>query len=54
VVKDPKYIADAKKTMKFVPETNVGEKGEKLFKRVVDAPPEVIDFILKFIAKGRK
>lgn len=54
LVKDPKYIADAKKTMKFVPETNVGERGEKLFRKVVDAPPEIIDFILKFIAGGRK
>jgi len=54
LVEDPKYIADAKKTMKFVPLTSIGEKGEKLFKKVVDAPPEIIDFIVKFIAEARK
>ena len=54
VAEDPKYIADAKKTMKFVPATNVGEKGEKLFKKVVEAPPEIINFINKFIAEARK
>jgi len=54
LVEDPKYIADAKKTMKFVPATNIGEKGEKLFRRVVDAPPEIINFIVNFIAEAKK
>ncbi len=54
VVEDPKFIADAKKTMKFVPVTAIGKKGEQLFRKVVDAPPEIIDFINKFIAEARK
>jgi hypothetical protein len=54
LLEDPKYIADAKKTMKFVPVTAIGEKGEKLFKQVVNAPPGIIDFIVKFIADAKK
>ena len=53
LMEDPGYIADAKKTMKFVPATSVGEKGEKLFRKVVEAPPELIDFIVKYTGRGK-
>lgn len=52
--KDEEFIAEAKKVMRFQPRFEVGEDGEKLREKVLRAPPEVIDFVRKFIDEARK
>ena len=52
--KDEDFIAEAKKAMRFQPRFDVGEDGEKLRDRVLKAPPEVVDFVRKFIDEARK
>ena len=52
--KDEDFIAEAKKAMRFQPLFDVGEDGEKLRNSVLKAPPEVIDFVRKFIDEVRK
>ena len=52
--KDEEFIAEAKKVMRFQPRFEVGEDGEKLREKVLRAPPEVADFVRKFIEEARK
>ena len=40
--------------MRFQPRFEVGEDGEKLREKVLRAPPEVIDFVRKFVEEARK
>lgn len=52
--KDEEFIADAKKVMKFHPRFEIGEDGEKLKQKVLQAPPELVDFVRQFIEQARK
>lgn len=54
LAKDEEFIAEAKKVMRFQPRFEVGEDGEKLREKVLRAPPEVIDFVRKFVEEARK
>ena len=52
--KDSDFIADALKTIRFHPRFEVGEQGERLFQRVSQTPPEVIDFIRQYIEQANR
>jgi hypothetical protein len=52
--KDEEFIAEAKKVMRFQPRFDVGEDGERLRERVLRAPPEIVDFVRKYIDEVRK
>ena len=52
--KDEEFIADAVKVMKFHPRFEVGEDGERLRQKVLQASPEAIDFMRQFIEQARK
>ena len=52
--KDEDFLAEAKKAMRFQPDFDVGEDGEKLRDSVLKAPPEIVDFVHKFINEARK
>jgi len=52
--KDEEFIAEAKKVMRFQPRFDVGEDGERLREKVLRAPPEVVDFVRKYIDEVRK
>jgi hypothetical protein len=52
--RDEEFIADAKKVMKFHPRFETGEDGEKLRQKVLQAPPELVDFVRQFIEQARK
>src|SRR5438552_1126884 len=52
--KDEEFIADAMKVMKFHPRFEVGEDGERLRQKVLQASPETIDFMRQFIEQARK
>jgi hypothetical protein len=52
--KDEEFIAEAKKVMRFQPQFDVGEDGEKLRNSVLTAPPEVVDYVRKYIDQARK
>jgi tripartite-type tricarboxylate transporter receptor subunit TctC len=54
LAKDEEFIAEAKKAMRFQPRFEIGEDGEKLRERVLKAPPEVIDFVRKYVDEARK
>jgi tripartite-type tricarboxylate transporter receptor subunit TctC len=51
---DEEFIAEAKKVMRFQPRFDVGDDGERLRDRVLRAPPEVVNFVRKFIDEARK
>jgi len=40
--------------MKFHPRFETGEDGEKLKQKVLQAPPEVTDFMRQFIEQARR
>jgi putative tricarboxylic transport membrane protein len=52
--KDEEFIADASKVMKFHPRFEIGEDGERLKQKVLQAPPEIIDFVRQYIEQARK
>jgi len=52
--KDADFIADALKTIRFHPRFEVGEQGERLFQRVSQTPPDVIDFIRQYIDQANR
>ena len=54
LAKDEEFIGEAKKMMRFQPRFEIGEDGEKLRERVLKAPPEVIDFVRKYVDEARK
>ena len=54
LAKDEEFIGEAKKAMRFQPRFEIGEDGEKLRERVLKAPPEVIDFVRKYVDEARK
>ncbi len=52
--KDSDFIADAEKTIRFHPNFEVGEQGERLFQRVSQTSPEVINFIRQYIEQTNR
>lgn len=52
--KDSDFIADALKTIRFHPRFEVGEQGERLFQRVSQTSPDVINFIRQYIEDVNK
>ncbi|HYY24232.1 MAG TPA: hypothetical protein VE689_01995, partial [Candidatus Udaeobacter sp.] len=52
--RDEEFIADAQKVMKFHPRFETGEEGERLRQKVLQAPPELVDFVRQFIEQARK
>ncbi len=54
MARDPKFLKDAEKTIKFQPRYTIGEDAEKLFDEVSRAPAEMKKFINQFIAGARK
>lgn len=52
--KDQDFVEDAKKVMKFHPRFELGEEAEKLYQKVVQAPPEILDFLRQFIDQVKK
>jgi hypothetical protein len=54
MARDPKFLKDAEKTIKFQPKYTIGEDAEKLFNEASQAPAEMKKFINDFIAGARK
>jgi tripartite-type tricarboxylate transporter receptor subunit TctC len=54
LAKDEEFIADAKKVMRFHPQFDVGENGERLRDKVLRAPNEIVDFVRQYIDQVRK
>ena len=51
---DREFIEDAEKLIKFHPRFELGEEAEKLYQKVMQASPEVLDFLRQFIEQARK
>ena len=49
-----RYIADALKTIRFHPRFEVGEQGERMFQRVSQTPPGVINFIRQYLDQANR
>ena len=52
--KDSDFNADAMKTMRFHPRFELGEQGERLFQRISQTPPEIVNFIRQYIDQVNK
>lgn len=52
--RDQDFIGDAMKVMKFHPRFELGEEAERLYQKVAQAPPEILDFLRQFIEQARK
>jgi hypothetical protein len=52
--KDEEFIADAMKVMKYHPRFDIGEDGERLKQKVLQAPAEVVDFVRQYVEQARK
>ena len=52
--KDQDFLGDAISAMRFQPRFEVGEAGERLFKRASQASPEVVSFLRKYIEEANK
>lgn len=51
--KDQDFLGDAVSSMRFQPRFEVGEAGERLFKRASQASPEVVSFLRKYIEEAK-
>ena len=51
--KDQDFLGDAVASMRFQPRFEVGEAGERLFKRASQASPEVVSFLRKYIEEAK-
>jgi hypothetical protein len=51
---DSDFNADAMKTMRFDPRFELGEQGERLFQRISQTPPEIVNFIRQYIDQVNK
>jgi hypothetical protein len=40
--------------MRFQPRFEVGEAGERMFKRVAQTPPEIVNFLRQYIEQANK
>jgi tripartite-type tricarboxylate transporter receptor subunit TctC len=54
LAKDEEFLAEAQKVMKFHPRFEIGEDGERLRAKVLQAPAEIIDFVRQFVEQARK
>jgi len=54
LAKDADFIADAVKTIRFHPTFEVGEQGERLFQKVSQTSPDVINFIRQYIEQASR
>lgn len=52
--KDSDFNADAMKTMRFQPRFELGEQGERLFQRISQTSPEIVNFIRQYIDQINK
>jgi hypothetical protein len=52
--KDEEFIADAMKVMKYHPRFDIGEDGERLKQKVLQAPVEVVEFVRQYVEQARK
>src|SRR5262245_12261340 len=52
--RDQDFLQDAIGAMRFQPRFEIGEAGERLFKRASETSPEVIDFLRKYIDEANK
>jgi tripartite-type tricarboxylate transporter receptor subunit TctC len=54
LAKDQDFLQEAVATMRFQPRFEVGDAGEKLFKQASAAPPEVVNFLRKYIDEANR
>lgn len=54
LAKDEEFLAEAQKVMKFHPRFEIGEDGERLRAKVLQAPAEVIEFVRQYVEQARK
>ena len=54
LAKDEEFLAEAQKAMKFHPRFEIGEDGERLRAKVLQAPAEVIEFVRQFVEQARQ
>jgi hypothetical protein len=52
--RDQDFLQDAIGAMRFQPRFEVGEAGERLFKRASETRPEVIQFLRKYIDEANR
>ena len=52
--KDQDFLDDAIKTMRFQPRFEVGESGERMFKRLAETPPEIVNFLRQYVEQANK
>lgn len=52
--RDEGFLGEAMKIMKFHPRFELGEEGERLYQRVMQAPAEVLDFLRQYVEQVRK
>lgn len=52
--RDEDFLGGAKKAMRFHPRFELGGEGEKLYQRVVKAPPEILSFLRQYIDQVKK
>ena len=52
--KDPEFIAEAKKVMRFQPRFQIGEEGLKLYQQLTEVSPEIVTFLKDYIAEQKK
>jgi hypothetical protein len=52
--RDQDFLQDAIGAMRFQPRFEVGESGERLFKRASQTSPEVIAFLRKYIDEANR
>ena len=54
LAKDQEFLDDAIKTMRFQPRFEVGEAGERMFKRIAETPADVVNFLRQYIEQANK
>ena len=54
LARDQDFLQDAIGAMRFQPRFEVGEAGERLFQRASTTPPDVVNFLRKFIEEANK
>ena len=54
LAKDEEFLSEAQKVMRFHPRFEIGEDGERLRAKVLQAPAEVIEFVRQFVEQARK
>jgi tripartite-type tricarboxylate transporter receptor subunit TctC len=51
---DREFLDQAMKVTKFHPRFELGQEAERLYQRIVQAPPEILEFLRDFIEQARK